>query len=569
MSGVKISYGDIAVGARDSFVPSATKEEYFSKISDISKSNLVYKNFGNPIDLYSVLLDGSAEIMPNRFVNENIGYWSSVLSGYDGAFEEPIIMTIKAEKQFTSSGFTLTFDKYFGIYPTRVGIEWYRLGELISQGEFYPNSPEYFFSKKVENYDEVVFKFYSINMPKNRLKIRGIEYGVGTEFSGSEIMNTSAIFSLNPLSAEIPINTFDFVLNNRRGVEYSFQEGQTIRTYFDDNLVCTTFMKSAKKKSRNVWDIKTEDYFGTMDSAPFFGGVYENKSVSDLIFEIFSSANVPYVVEADIDGFSVSGYIPYTNCRNALQQVLFAIGLYSVTYGSEIVKIVKTTDDAVKSVGLNRIMQGQTVDDEARPSAISVSYHSYKKSNQELSVEVGDVGENILVVFGEPLYDLYITNGEIVSSGSNHAIINAEENCIIVGKKYDHSSFKKTKYYSSNGSAGKENVVSVENATLVTKSNIDNVAEMCYNYFGKARSVSSDIIEGKHVKYGSFVKYGERLYGSFVYGRSKDEISYDEKTKIGDIIDIETASYGTIRSQITKQSFNLNGGIIVKKTVSR
>ena len=110
MSGVKISYGDIAVGARDSYVPSATKEEYFSKISDISKSNLVYKNFGNPIDLYSVLLDGSAEIMPNRFVNDNIGYWSSVLSGYDGAFEEPIIMTIKAEKQFTSSGFTLTFD---------------------------------------------------------------------------------------------------------------------------------------------------------------------------------------------------------------------------------------------------------------------------------------------------------------------------------------------------------------------------------------------------------------------------------------------------------------------------
>jgi hypothetical protein len=59
------------------------------------------------------------------------------------------------------------------------------------------------------------------------------------------------------------------------------------------------------------------------------------------------------------------------------------------------------------------------------------------------------------------------------------------------------------------------------------------------------------------------------LYGTFVYNNNsikRNSTTYDKRTNVGDIVKCETEYLGVLTGRIIKQSFNLNGGIIIKET---
>ena len=76
------------------------------------------------------------------------------------------------------------------------------------------------------------------------------------------------------------------------------------------------------------------------------------------------------------------------------------------------------------------------------------------------------------------------------------------------------------------------------------------------------------IVEGKHVQYGDYYKYGEHKYGTFKYGQKYPNIiTYDERVNVGENIKAETEYLGVVSGRLIKQSFNLNGNIIIKEAV--
>jgi hypothetical protein len=83
-----------------------------------------------------------------------------------------------------------------------------------------------------------------------------------------------------------------------------------------------------------------------------------------------------------------------------------------------------------------------------------------------------------------------------------------------------------------------EKVVAIENATLVSSYNVDNVLEKCYNWIVNNATVNLDIVESKK----------------------------DTPVNVGDLITAETEYLGNAVGRAIKQTFNLNGGIIIKKT---
>jgi hypothetical protein len=116
-----------------------------------------------------------------------------------------------------------------------------------------------------------------------------------------------------------------------------------------------------------------------------------------------------------------------------------------------------------------------------------------------------------------------------------------------------------------------EKVVSVESATLVSQYNIDTIIDKCYNWLIKTNTTNLKIVEGKHVQYGEPYKYGTGLkYGSGIKygGKHPNIVTYDEPVNIGDKINAETEYLGVLQGKRNiKQSFNLNGNILVKKAV--
>ena len=165
MIGLKIGYGDVAVGAKEEFIPSST-EDKFDKISQLSK-NLDFPNYANPCELYQTVLDGTASAFPSTPERANLGLWSEQISNDNGTFDTPIVLTLTSQGQYSSQGLTLAFDKHNNIFADNINIKWYRVTnegeELLADMDFYPYSAEYFCGYRVDNYNKVVISFLCLN----------------------------------------------------------------------------------------------------------------------------------------------------------------------------------------------------------------------------------------------------------------------------------------------------------------------------------------------------------------------------------------------------------------------
>ncbi len=568
--GVAIKYGDVAPEAKENFVPTAS-ESKFDNLSQLNVYNLDVPNYANPCELYQTVLDGLGTPFPSNPENAKLGLWSEQVSGADGIFATPIVLNLKAEGQYSSQGFTLTFDTHNNIFCNHLLIKWYRNGEQIDSAEFNPDNAFYFCHKRVDNYDEVEITFYSVNMPFNRLKLRAIDYGYGTVFYGNELRSTKLIQEIDPISAEISINTADFVLDSKNDIDYSFQAKQPLSVYFNGQLKATTFVKSAKRKARFLWQIQSEDYIGLMDTVPFNGGIYNNADAYEVLENIFTTAKVPYSINEALRGVKLFGHIPLTTCRDALMQVAFAVQNVVDTSNSDKVNVFALDEEVKQIIPLNRIKQGQNFVDDDTVTAVEVTAHSYKVGNETLEAYDADqsgAGENIFVKFSQPLHSLEITNGNIVESNANYAIININAGGILTGKKYEHTTQTKRINNPIVLKSEPEKVLSINNATLVSPHNVDNVLNKCYNWLVRVNSVNLKIVEGRHIGDPIYAKYGSAKYGEQIYKKQiGNEIVYDEPVMVGDMIEAETEYLGNVQGRIIKQSFGLIGNIIVKEAV--
>jgi hypothetical protein len=358
-------------------------------------------------------------------------------------------------------------------------------------------------------------------------------------------------------------------------MEYSFQAKQPLSVYFNGDLKATTFVKKSTRKAKRLWSIQSEDYIGLLDSIPYYGGIYTNKNAVELLSDIFTVAKVPYSIDDVFANAVVTGYIPFTTCRDALMQVAFAIQAVIDTSNSDVVKVFALEDDVKQTIPLNRIMQGQNFADDETVTGVEVTVHNYTPSEEMIELfnntETGEKGENIFIVFPEPCYNLQISSGgSIVKSGTNYAILNVTENCSLAGYKYNHTTQTRRMNNPVVLASEIEKVVAIDNATLVSQYNIDNILNKCYNWLTKTNTTNLKIVEGKHIQYGQSYRYGTGLkYGiGLKYGgRYPNIITYDEKVNVGENIKAETEYLGVVEGRLIKQSFNLNGNIIIKEAV--
>jgi hypothetical protein len=572
--GVSITYGDVAPEAKENFAPTATDKK-FDTLDNLKKYNMQLYNYAQPCEMYQTLLDGTATAFPSDHESANIGLWSNQLSNDIGVFSPAIQLTLTSTGQYSSQGFTFTFDKFNNIYPTSISIQWIRdTGDTLTTldtKDFTPNNSVYFCKNAIENFNKVIILFKGLNMPYNRLKVECIDYGYGTVFYSNELRNVKISQSLDPISSEIAINTCDFTLDSKSDMNYSFQAKQPLTVMFDDKLIATTFVKNSKRTSRFLWTVNGEDYIGLMDNIPFVGGMYNNVMAGDLLETIFETAKVPYTIDQDFYSVPLYGYIPYTTCRTALMQVAFACMAVVDTSNDSTVKVFSLDNTVSQTVPLKRIMQGQSFTDEDTVTSVELTSHTYTAVSETIEAykaEESGIGNGIIVKFSEPLHDLSIINGTIVTQGTNYAVINANENCVLTGGKYEHVQSIKRKINPTVLASELENIKSITNATLVSPNNVDNVLEKCYNWLIRTNSTNLKIIEGKTVVYGKPITWGEKKWGSFKWGAyNPDIITYDSSVNVGDKIKAETEYLDDVTGTIIKESYGLNGNIIVKEAV--
>ncbi len=556
--GVEIAYGDFAVGAKEDFIAQASEQEPYVDMSELQVYDLNVPDFINPCERFIAILNGKGVPFPENPENENMGYVSSQISGTTGDIV-PTTITLESDELYTSQGLTFTFDKAANIFPTNMNIKWYRdtseTLELLSDMDFTPDSTFYFCRNYVEKYNRIVITISSLNTSFCRLKIRAIDYGYGTMFKGDELRNVKVTHQFSPLATELGIGTVDFTLDSKHDINYVFQPHQPLSTFFNGELVATTFVKSSKRKAKKLWDVKSEDYISVLDSAQFVGGMYTNKNAVELLTEIFAVAKVPFQVSDELSAATVTGYLPWDSCRNSIMQVCFAIGAVITTPYSDVVQIGVAQKEIVQTIPLNRILQGQNFSTSDEITGVEIFSHSYTaKGTRETLYDASESGEgeNIFLKFSEPMYNVDVAQGTLIEAGTNYAIFNAETKySVLRGYRYTHTTKSHILKDSLLSPKDVENIKRIESATLVSDDKIEMLLPKCYDWFKSATQTNLKIVEGKH--------------NIEIDGESK--IEYDKPVKLGERISAQTEYLGDVTGMIVKESFNLNGGIVIKEAV--
>lgn len=537
---IRVEYGVIAKGAKEGFVPELLNCSSISKAEDLSKDDLSFKNFSNPCEEYSVLLDGGHLPIPENTEDENMGVWSLYAANSIGKFEDGVpIVSFVSDDLFDVDGLGLVFDTVNNIYPTLVEISWYNGEKLIFSKDYESNSSYFSLMEDVENFDKIVIAFNKMNTPYSRLKLHGIQYGSILMIDEKMIKSMRLHQSVNAISTTIPISSLDLNFINSNNANYNFSARQSLKIFDNETLVGKYFIDSAKQTNKQQWNIKAQDHISILDSTDFAGGIYVDELASNILSDVFNAANVPFSIHDSFSDSKVTGFIPYTTCRQALQQILFAIGGYASTAYSENVDIMPVDMEIDERIPLDRVLTGQSVEATADVTEIELIAHTYTMTSEEVVLYRASAEEDsIKIVFNEPTHDLTIENGRIEERGTNYAIISCAENGVLKGKRYEHLTFAKSMKNQSASRSKATNKKSIRNATLVSPANIDNVLNICYNYLTRNVTVKSKVIES------------------------------DYPLVVGHSYEIETELLGYVHGSLSEQNFSLFGGKkIVKETV--
>ena len=526
MSNVKVVYGDYAVDAKEVyFIPTFEGTHTLTFDADINQLRRnVDTNNAIAHLCHGYFMDGTAEYVAEDYETTDYGLWFESL---------PVTIAWTSDVAVTSSGFTFTFDVGRNVYPDGVNIKWYQGETLLSEKDFAPDNAYYFCQNKVENFTKAVITFSAKQIRYLKLyKLFAIDFGQGHTFQGDELKSVSFTQQVDNIAQELPINMVDFTIRSV-GV-FAFAEKQAASLYINDRLVQSAFISEFSQKNRKEWQIKAQDYVSVLEDTQFKGGRYKEKKAAELIAEILAVANVPYEIADIEDTDVVTGWIPWCTCRQALQLALFAIGANADTSFSNALKIYKFSDTVKTDIPLNRIRQGQKFKTSAQVTKVSLAAHEYvqnpeqEKQKAVYTVENAVEDQIYLAKFRNPIYSATVGVGVRFWNEQTQAYDGTtwtEPNYVkfqttatgtrkVNGFELSDETEIRSRENPLKLANSTENEILIDDESLISENNIDNVLNLCYNHYMKNETCTMKIEDSSNTfKVGDVITYATEFKG--------------------------------------------------------
>ena len=396
------------------------------------------------------VLDGTATILPDTVTD--VPYWTTRISGPACVFSVDPEIQIKFGSPHTSIGLELYFA---GDYPTKVKVAWITPKERIEQ-IYYPDSLEYFCACNVQNYTMIEIQFMRTRLPYQCVRLNYIKYGHEWTLDSQSIRSalvleemdiTSATLSINTADVEIVDTNNDFELSMDNGMWRSLQRGQEISIveHLDDTTVdCGSYFLETWESSKNIVKLHMIDLIGTMDKTNFYAGqIYSSTPAGTIIGAIMASCGIEkYMVDEDVAGTVLSGWLGIQSHRSALQQVVFAAGAVADCSRGDMIKIYRPDRYVSHTIGVDWKFQGTKITLDEYVSGVSVAYVQYT-----LAAEASEICKSALpagntrIEFSDPYLpgSLTVSPGTIREAKTNYIVVALPEaaECTVSGRKYE------------------------------------------------------------------------------------------------------------------------------------
>ncbi|MHC1696459.1 MAG: hypothetical protein AB9835_14570 [Eubacteriales bacterium] len=548
----QIAFELVDVEAKPDSTPAATDKQSFIDLSDLKLDELTPPKVATfERDLWT--MDGSFSLFPDDPESYEWGLWSASMSDVTGAFAVPPVLTVTLAGNHTSLGVTLTFYEPTGDYCNDLNVKWYDASNaLLADQDYTPDAVVYFCEKQVLDFRKIVITFRNTYRPYRYLKLSAIAYGQIKIFGTDELISASVLEEIDPLSAELTINTLNFRVHstdakfnimNPDGIYASLQQKQplTVRETVNGaaKLMGVYYLDEWDNDTENTVRMKGVDLLGIMDKTTFRGGIYSSVTLGTIVGAIITSAGVEYELDAFLASITLSGWIPICSHREALQQAAFAAGAIVDCARSNKVKIYPPRTAVSHNVPRSRKLRGQQVKLKPVVTGVEVTSHTYTAGTEAVQLFQGTlpIGSHE-ISFSEPAHTLSVSGATIASSGANYAVLTVASagTVTLLGKRYIDGTQVYGVYMPSLPAGAKPNVLKVQEATLVSAAIGQTVAQRIYDYYQQRHSNEVPIILA------------------------------DEAP--GDVVDVESMYDQHIIGTVEKLDISLTGGFIGKAVIT-
>lgn len=439
-------------------------------------------------------LDGSAELLPDA--PEGF-WWSETRSDDAGAFSVPPVLTFSFPTPYTATGLTVTFWPASGEWCSRLRVSWFNGNTLLAQTDAYPDAPQWTLQKTVESFDKVRIELLATNIPGHFAKVCLIEIGQTLWFGKQQIASVHMVNEIDPTLSDLTVDTMTVCIRENTGLSLAPQENQRLELYRDDALAAVQYITGSSRESKERYTFSCQSAIGLLEDC-CLGGIYDAAPVQQVLDDILDGTR--YILSPLFADVTITGHLPVSTRRQALQQLAFAIGAVVTTRGSGVIQLLPLSDTVSGRFVKSRIFQGGKMETAPRVAKLQVTSHSYTQSQEEevLLDEEPVSGENVLFTFEAPHHSYRITGGTLTGSGANWVTVTAQGPVTLCAQKYIHSTRQHTKVDPAATAQERNDVLTVQDVTLVHAGNVSQVLERLYETARLRQTLEQDVVIDGH-----------------------------------------------------------------------
>lgn len=323
-----------------------------------------------------------------------------------------------------------------------------------------------------------------------------IEYS-GRTFNTENIKSVNIRLASSLLSRQLEANTITAVVETDDDSIQYFARNTPLRYYHKDRQRFLAYVQSITRIGPRAYQIYGTSAIGLLMERGHAGGLYTGQKAETVIREIVGT--IPVEIKSTLRGIKLYGWLPYAkpperSARDNLVQVLFAINAAIKTDLDGVLRIQPLWDGISGTIEWDDIYEdGAGAKRDGAVSAVSVTEHNYLTGGESTKLFEGTAIAGDIITFSEPMYSLSASGFSVLASGANWAKLSAGTGTL-TGRKYIHNTRQITRTVTA---GAPENVVTIDDATLVSFFNSNSVADSMAEYYKHPETINCNVVLGE------------------------------------------------------------------------
>lgn len=322
-------------------------------------------------------------------------------------------------------------------------------------------------------------------MARNKIVYRGTTY--------DRLAAGTVYLSKSLLGDELEPNTLSVTVETESKALLSFEIDDPVTYFYQDNKRGTFYLQNVTQVAWNKYDLYATSAIGLLLKRVHRGGIYSGTSAESLLSSICGP--IPFRMQTRFSSSKLYGWLPYvkppgSSARDNFMKVLFALGATVTEDLDGALKIEELWDGVSGDAQKNRMGQGASVIREGKVTSVSLIEHQWVQGGDQTDLFEGTAAQGTEIVFDEPMYNLTASGFSILERGANYAKLSAGSGTLR-GTAYVHNTrLIETKILNSST----ENVISVEDQTLISLVNSSGAAKRLANYYKCLETIDAPLV---------------------------------------------------------------------------